>query len=207
MRKTRQTPSRPSWQSINPSNWQAGVGMVEVLVSLFLVAISVLAFSGLQLQALRLTQGNTQLTAAAEIAADFKGRYTNMVAIYSGATVASSDMHKLSNAYMAKFAQTAGADTNTTAKVCTAPGVTCTLAEVVASDAAELQAKARGVGMRLGLVKCAKASESNTVSAPVCLLVAWGDTKPEKGSGAKQCITDNDVYNPIATCYRAEGVM
>lgn len=133
---------------------QAGVGMFEVLVALFVLAIGVLGFSALQLRAVDATIEANDKTLAMNVARDLAERIR---------------INRLSlNSYITAINGTATANCLISNPVAgTRP--TCTGEALARHDATEIKQIAASQGQQIVMADCQG-------STRVCIYVAWGHT-------------------------------
>ena len=162
---------------------QKGVGMVEVLVALVVLAVGVLGYVMLQVRALEATIEGTQRIQAINIARDLAERVRVNREGWLG-----------TNTYLAEFSGTqARADTTPD---CAAAN--CTAAQLADFDVAELSAYAVQYGMTLGMSACP------STNGRQCLFVAWGNTVASSStSNTNSCVSGN-AYRTSSTCVMME---
>lgn len=161
---------------------QRGVGMMEVLVALFILAIGVLGFSVLQLRALQATAEATDRTMAMTLARDLTDRMrVNRLALgdYTTAINTTSDA-TVSNCVGAAITYAPNCD----AKV------------MAVYDASQIKRKAAELGQSVVMKRC-------DGSARTCVYVAWGMTEID-ADDVSQCMEDG-VYKPDAQCLVMEA--
>lgn len=161
---------------------QQGVGMIEVLVALLVLAIGVMGFTALQLKAVDATSEAMSKIEAMNIARDVAERIRvnkNGLATYI------AELNKTTQTNIA----TAGL------KKCLGSTV-CTSAEMSKFDAAQIVSQIQGAGMQIALPNCQVMGAVDRV----CVYVAWGDTKPINHATDKQACTSGGAYLPEAKC-------
>lgn len=178
--------------SINASvrGSQRGVGMVEVLIALLLMAIGVLGYAALQVraveatsQALNRSQAMVILRGLAEeirVNNAAQSSYPTAISGFANATTAPA------------------LGTNTNCYTATA----CTSAQLAAFDAYQTASTAFQLGMKINMTTCPGVS---TTSNRQCLFAAWGKTTATIGTGATDCMTSAGVYQSQATCVMMEA--
>ncbi|MEB3753249.1 type IV pilus modification protein PilV [Acinetobacter sp. MD2(2019)] len=156
---------------------QQGVGLLEVLVALMLLAIAVLGFVALQLRAVEATSEGFNRIQAMNIARDLaeKIRMNNS----SDAISAYQDI--LRNNTATSQASSTGGSCYTSS---------CSPADKARSDARESFQQASNAGMTLSMMVCPATS-----SGRQCIYVAWGKTQP----------TDTTVSDSTSACTRSTG--
>lgn len=161
-------------------NRQTGVGLVEVLISLLILAVGVLGFAGLQMRSLQ-SSGEAQFQVqAAAIADDLASRI------------------KLNEEKMDWY-KTASNWTNAAQNV---PPTTCLSSACTADDmAAHDRDYANHAVQTLlpnGRVRVESCLQPTTHT---CIYIAWNITQPTAGS-AGQCVNASDMYVNGADCVK-----
>lgn len=154
---------------------QRGVGMIEVLVALLVLAIGVLGFSALQLRAFQATAEATDRTMAMNLARDLADRIRiNRLGLSDYVTAINN---------------------KTTETGCLGSAVSfkpnCNSAKMAKYDATEVLAKAAQKGQTVIMRSC-------DGSARNCIYVAWGNTNIT-ANNVSECMTAG-VYKPEAQC-------
>lgn len=157
-------------------NYQSGVGLIEVLVAMLVLAIGVLGFIALQYRAVEATLESTYRVQAINIARDLAER----VRVNRGVI----------DTYMAEIEDPDEQTTST--KNCFTEN--CTTAELADFDVAQVATRTRSVGMTMNVIECQGNSDGRN-----CVYVAWGDTSATDGTGEGDC-TNSTAYNPASTC-------
>ncbi|NIE96582.1 type IV pilus modification protein PilV [Acinetobacter sp. Tr-809] len=161
---------------------QKGVGLVEVLIALVLLAIAVLGFVGLQIRAVAASQEAGRNVQAMNIARDLSERIrTNRDGLLS---------------YTAAEAPKEGEEAEDP-KNCA--NVFCTASEMGGYDYAQVTEKAKNIGMSLDILNCQGGSELKRK----CIYVAWEGTTPTNGTADTDC-TQGAAYVPKAKCIIVE---
>lgn len=160
-------------------NYQNGVGLIEVLVAMLILAIGVLGFIALQYRAVEATHESTYRVQAINLARDMAER----MRVNRGAV---SD-------YQTKLKKPV-ADQIVVSKNCSEED--CTAEELASYDVTEVAQKAHATGMTMTNITC---RGNETGDKRSCIYVAWGDTSATNGTGEGDC-TNGSAYNPISTC-------
>lgn len=151
---------------------QTGVGLVEVLVALILLAIAVLGFTALQVRALSASHEASQNVQAMNIARDITERM------------------RINRTGLAGFEQAAASsavDCSTTF---------CSNAQMARYDFADASARAAAQGMNIAVLDC---QGGNASFKRKCVYVAWDKTTPTDGAAATDC-TNGTAYHANAQC-------
>lgn len=176
---------------------QRGVGMVEVMVALLLLAIGVLGFAALQLRAVDATSEATNRMQATNLAIDLAERIrANQSGLSKDIVVKDSngiDTSEKTSAYIQAFA---GKDTlsSYTWQSCY-KNSKCTTAELAAQDVNQVLYKASLIGMKMAMVAC----PGNLKRERACIYVAWGRTTPRDGNSSDAC-TLAGTYKADSQC-------
>lgn len=166
---------------------QRGVGLMEVLVSLVILAIAVLGFAALQFRALDAIQEANDRTAAMTLARDL------------------AEKIRVNRTQLSKYKSEINAPGKTTAKSCVradsdepADPITsmCTRTELATFDARQLLGAAKQKNMTIIISDCHGGDRQ-------CVYVAWGDTAITATSQAN-CMVSG-VYVAGAKCLVMEA--
>ncbi|MCH7332381.1 type IV pilus modification protein PilV [Acinetobacter modestus] len=154
---------------------QHGIGMVEILVALFILAIGVLGFSALQLRALQATAEATDRTTAMTTAKDLTDRMRiNRLGI-------NDYISSINN----KQTETDCIGTSTTYQPA------CDVTKMAKYDATQILTKANNAGQTIIMKQCDGSSRT-------CIYIAWGKTVITKDD-LSTCML-NGIYKPDAQC-------
>ena len=154
---------------------QRGVGMMEILVALLILAIGVLGFVALQYRALEASAESTNRVQAITIARDLAERIRvnrNAFSVYKT---------ELSTAANQKAYKTNCLTTN------------CSNTDLADFDVSQIVSRATTFGMTMNIMNC---TGTNNLS---CIYVAWGYSSATDGTGTGDC-TDGNAYNQTSTC-------
>ncbi|WP_043972833.1 MULTISPECIES: type IV pilus modification protein PilV [Acinetobacter] len=178
---------------------QAGVGLIEVLVALLLLAIGVLGYVALQLRAYDASAEAMQKSQAIVI---MRGLAENM-------RINKSQM----GSYPAFVRSYTGLTSVTTAPTsCFNSG--CTASQVAQFDAYQAALNANQLGMQLTMDNCPGVTSTMTIRRQ-CLYAFWGKTSPtvqeDTASGVttssadvSSCMGSNGIYVAGASCLMME---
>lgn len=159
-------------------NSQQGVGLIEVIVALVILAVAVLGFSAMQMRAVATTTEAANNVYATNIARDLTERLR----------VNRAGLEALQNN---NFAVTSSEDCGARA---------CNATQMAEYDFMQVSERATTLGMQLAVLDC---QGSNLARS--CVYVSWGDTNPTDGTdndpsdGGMDC-TNGTVYNTNAQC-------
>ena len=158
---------------------QKGVGLVEVLVALLLLAVGVLGFSMLQLRAMNATQEATDRTAAMNVARDLAERI------------------RINRTQLSEYKKAING-TPTDADCPVRGGLaSCNATTMANYDAKQILEKATLNGQVMRMDSCKK-SETLT-----CIYVAWGKTDIKQSLA--NCVDDTGVYVVDSKCLVMEA--
>jgi type IV pilus assembly protein PilV len=189
--------------SHNAGTFQHGVGMVEVLVAILLLAIGVLGYAAMQVRAVEATSEALTRSQAMIL---LRGLAENIRVM---------DTVSDQNAYTSKVHGYASITALPTAPKNCVTSTSCSAAEVADFDAYQTAYAAFNQGMRVDMYACpltaATPSSSGTPAVPAtnvsrqCLVAAWGKTTPTVGTAATDCLTSTGSYLPTSTCIMLEA--
>lgn len=160
---------------------QQGVGLIEVLVALLLIAIGILGFAALQLRAMDASNEAAERTFAINIARDLAERIrVNKIELAQYKTSINSSK------------------TEEVDCVGTQPKYTpnCNAKKMADFDASEINIKAKNAGQTIKIDYC-KGSSLN------CIYVAWGDM--DISNLVDKCVTSSGSYVANAQCLVMEA--
>ncbi|WP_180073446.1 MULTISPECIES: type IV pilus modification protein PilV [unclassified Acinetobacter] len=154
---------------------QKGIGLVEVMVALILLAVAVLGFSALQMRALAASKEAGSNIQAMNIARDLSERI------------------RVNREGLLDYKK---ADT---VKDCSSKDEPCDAKQMAAYDFQVVSNKADDFGMTLAVLDC----QGNDALERKCIYVAWAGTTATNGSGNPNC-TNGAAYLPEAKCIIVE---
>lgn len=171
---------------------QHGMGMVEVVVSLLLLAVAILGFSAMQMRAVKATDEtlirSDAMVAVRNIAENMRLHPTQtmkikyLTAISRYGTAASPDAY-------------ASAIPNKPRVDCAKSD--CTEEQQVQYTAHQAMKLAADNQMMLNAMQC---PGNNSELMRVCLIASWGQTKPTVGDKDTDCISGVGTYNRGSSC-------
>ena len=179
-----------------------GVGMIEVLVALTVLAIGVLGFTALQLRAVDATAEANNRIQAMNLARDLAERIrANQIGLSKAIVVKDADGNntdKKISAYMSAFASKNSLDSYSWSSCYQSSK--CTSTNLAVQDANQILYRAGKMGMKVGLSECAGSLQRERN----CIYVAWGTTEPANGNGSNSCTTDGS-YKSNSQCIVLEA--
>lgn len=168
---------------------QAGVGMIEVLVALGLLAIGVLGYVALQVRAVSTSQESMMRSHAMLI----------MRSLAESMRVNGTAQ----GSYLAQVQAYTSITTGTTAPTPSCTGTSsCTGAQVAAQDAYQVALSALQRGIRLTMADCPGV---NSVPKRQCIFAAWGKTTLGAAGDYSNCMSTSGVYVTGSTCMMMEA--
>ncbi|MDO4449687.1 MAG: type IV pilus modification protein PilV [Moraxella sp.] len=165
---------------------QAGIGLIEVLVALLILAVAILGFSALQMNALRTTDESILRSRA-------------MTVMRSGAEVMRLH-HDVIDDFKSQLNSLQGQSKATPDTDCMDND--CTFAELAQYDATMLHNYAFDNEVQINIDTCAGTSGNQTRQ---CMIVSWGDTQPDFNGNTNSCANANGLYQARATCFIMEA--
>lgn len=163
---------------------QQGVGLLEVMVALMLLAVAVLGYSAMQLKATNVSLEADNQTRAVELAQDLHERMR-------------INREGMKAAFDAVGDYTGG----TPPQDCRSNA--CLPAQMARFDFNAVQQQARAFNMDINIHQCPQ--QGGTTERRHCIYVAWGDTTPTIGAATTDCTNPNNVYHPNAQCVFMES--
>lgn len=174
---------------------QAGVGLMEVLVSLLILAVAILGFSAMQMNTMRTTDESILRSRA-------------MTVMRSGAEVMRSNHQTISH-FKEKLNElnddksdkvTIDDNENCLKKE---QGEGCNPMNLAQYDATVLYNYAIDNEVRIDMHACSTTTSNQDRQ---CMIVSWGETTPTFGSDEDvDCADENRLYHPKATCFIMEA--
>lgn len=167
---------------MNLRSSQHGVGMVEVLVALIILAIGALGYVMLQVRALEATAESTQRIQAINVARDLAER------VRANRTGWAS--------YQTELGPTGTQVRATATPDCAAAN--CNASQLADFDVNEIATFATQYGMRLEMSACPGTSNRQ------CIFTAWGNTTPTNSTTDTSSCTNGNSYRTNSTCIMME---
>lgn len=156
---------------------QQGVGLIEVIVALVILAVAVLGFSAMQMRAVATSTEAANNVYATNIARDLAERL------------------RVNRKGLKALQNTDGSfKSNITIDDGKCTRESCSEEEMAKYDYTQVEGRATDLGMQIAVLPCL-----GSTLARSCVYVAWGDTTPTNGKGAPHC-TDDNSYVTDAQC-------
>lgn len=184
---------------------QRGVGLVEVLVALLLLAVAALGYTALQAKALKSTDESLTRTQALTVLRSTaeKIRTNGLGSTYMLTTEAEDGKSVQTKAqildyYLKILNEDIGGPPS---GECTEKG--CTPKEMADRDVYEIKKQADDIGVSLGMVVCPGTAEAGKTK---CLIAAWNGTTPTAGDESTDCMNEESgAYRFNADCVYMEA--
>ena len=155
---------------------QKGVGLIEILVALLVLAIGILGFIALQYRSVEATSEAINRVQAMNIARDMAERIR-------------ANRDGLSTY---KVETSTAANQSASTKNCMTSA--CSATELADFDVSQVTSKATTLGMTMNMLSCSGNNDGRN-----CIYVAWGDTSATDGTTAGDC-TNGTAYSSTSTC-------
>ncbi len=164
-------------------NAQTGIGLVEVMVALLLLAVAVLGFSAMQMRAIQATDETLYRSDA-------------MVAVRNIA----EDMRL----YPTQAQKAAYRDfvNNPTAPTVNCASAACNETQQMEYNAYQSIQLAKDSQVNISAIDCP--GINNSEFQKICLIAAWGNTEPKMDASDTACTDANGIYKKGATCFVME---
>ena len=164
-----------------------GIGLLEVLVALIILALAILGYAAMQLRAVQTTGESIDRTQALSI----------MQAVGEKLRV----NENMASKYKEHFNNPRGKPT----KMCGLDGKQvnslCTSTELVAAESYLLTQQLSSLGFDMRIVECPSNKSSNSIMNSQCIIASWADTEPTVGTDDNNaCLNTKGVYNSRASC-------
>lgn len=180
---------------------QRGVGLVEVLVALLLLAVAVLGFMAMQMAAVKATDESLMRTRALTVTrggAEAMRANPDGISAFKAAINGTSDTVSIVGKSISKD--------SCVQHTATAPGATasCTIEQMATRDGLLLKSYASANDMLIGLAidGCPGTSGKQIRQ---CFVVSWGDTTLALDNSANACANADGTYKNGAECFIMEA--
>lgn len=174
---------------------QRGIGLVEVMVALMLLAIAVLGFTAMQMTAVKATDESLMRTRALTV---MRGGAEMMRANPDGIT---SFKSVLQGTTLTASVNSQTIDIGSCMQSSTVPF--CTIDQLAARDALTLKNHASKNDMQINVETCPGTTGNQEKQ---CLIASWSITKPIfNDSDTNACAKANGTYNSGAQCFIMEA--
>lgn len=191
---------------------QQGIGLIEVMVSLLLLAVAIMGFSAMQMSAVKATDESLMRTRALTVirgGAEIMRLNPNAIPSFAAAVNGSSD--------------TLTVDSSAVGITSCMGTSTCTPNQLATRDGLVIRQHAVDNNLNVNLITCPGTGTTTTVVSGTsvtttganvqCFVASWGttaavlsDTAPATTTGkTMNCATSTGVYNPGAQCFILEA--
>lgn len=169
---------------------QQGIGLLEVMVALMLLAVAVLGYAAMQVKANNVSLEAESQTRATELARDLHERM------------------RINREGITRFENTPTVFTPPTATTSTTPTFPtacrtgdCTPDQLAQFDFETVGTYANQMAMSVAINPC----QGTGADSRHCIYVSWGATTPTNGANADVDCTNGTVYHPKAQCVFMES--
>lgn len=179
---------------------QAGVGLVEVMVALLLLAVAVLGFSAMQMTAIKATDESLMRTRSLTVmrgGAEAIRTNAEGIPAFKAAINGSEDSVVIGSKTITKDSCVQNTATAPTATA------SCTINQLATRDGLLLKSYAKANDINMGMVPngC-----PGTADRRQCFVASWGDTTVELNDTApKACANADGTYKNGAECFIMEA--
>ncbi|PIE47215.1 MAG: type IV pilus modification protein PilV [Gammaproteobacteria bacterium] len=171
---------------------QKGVGLIEVLVALLLLAIAVLGYSALQMTAIKLTNESAKRTTANLIMQQLG---QNIRANPTAIKVYANQLNQGFNPSAASPNQLCGIKLASLGN-----SNSCTAQQLAVAEADVITQKTQQAGLTIKMIACPASGRHDVY----CAIIAWGKTLAIMGENMNACVNNKGIYHPNSTCLIAE---
>ena len=181
---------------------QHGVGLIEVMVALLLLAVAVLGFTAMQMSAIKATDESLMRTRSLAImrgGAETMRTNPSGIAAFKTAINGSSDSVTVDSKVITKSSCVTSANTAPTA------AASCTINQLATRDGLLLKSYASANDINIGMAPngCPGTSGNQELQ---CFVASWGDTTVDLSDTApKACAKANGSYKNGAECFIMEA--
>ena len=183
-------------------NSQKGIGLVEVLVALLLLAIAVLGFSAMQMTAIKATSESMMRNRAMDV---IKTLSESMRSMPNSNTVFKTTLNNKFTAVTIadtdnptnKFCESVVQDENVQECLNASTSKKCTQDQTVAFTVNNMVKASCAKDISLNMITC---PNTTGVNERQCIIAAWGDTKAQIGSDIRDCADASGIYKSGASC-------
>ncbi|MGO3664643.1 type IV pilus modification protein PilV [Psychrobacter sp. AOP5-GZ1-6] len=181
---------------------QAGVGLIEVMVSLLLLAVAVLGFSAMQMSAVKATDESLMRTRALTImrgGAETMRTNPSGISAFKAAINSTSDTINIDGAGITRDSCITNTDT--------APTVadSCTIDQLATRDGLLIKSYAGENDINIGMVPGGCPDTSGNQERQ-CFVASWGDTTVTlDNTAANACANADGTYKNGAECFIMEA--
>lgn len=159
--------------------YEQGVGLLEVLIALLLLAVAVLGFSAMQMRSIQATDETLTRSDAMVIIRNI----SEDLRLYPKAEQKKAYIDALTGAISPKDCVDQA----------------CSEKEQVEYNAAQAKALATASNIQVSAMNCPGAGGAETIQK-LCLIASWNETAPNMEGGDNSCTNQNGTYKKNASC-------
>lgn len=180
---------------------QQGIGLLEVLVALLLLAVAALGYLSLQAQSLGKTDESLSRTQAINLihSAAEMIRVNAIDMSYSINLTAKTPNYNLKDTTITSYKNKLNGGLAGLGPVKDCLTYACTQQELVIYDVKQLLDKANSISVKLGMDACPGSANSH------CIIAAWKNTDAKMGAALPNCMKATGAYNFGADCVYMEA--
>ncbi len=176
---------------------QKGIGLVEILVALLLLAVAVLGFSAMQLTAVKATDESVMRSRALSMmrgGAEMMRANPDGIDAFKKALNGTPVVTDITKSSCVATSATMTSNVNDPTK--------CTVNQLATRDALVIKDFADSNSMAVRAETCPDTNRGQTLT---CLITAWGATNPTIGTNSTDCIDNTGIYIKGSTCFVLEA--
>lgn len=182
---------------------QQGVGLIEVLVSLLILAVAILGFSALQMQAIKSTAESVDRSQTLLMMRSLAEKIRSNPTAISAYKTAFTTYKTASDS-----SQDKSTNLSPPSKLCiSSETALCSPNEIAIADVWRIKQQLDALEIKMDLQPCPSAggggaNAASNIMYSYCLITAWGDTMPTIGTdsdpsdGRMDCLTSRDTSDP-----------
>lgn len=159
--------------------YEQGVGLLEVLIALLLLAVAVLGFSAMQMRSIQATDETLTRSDAMVIIRNI----SEDLRIYPKTEQKQAYINALTNAVSPQ---------NCVSQACSEE-------EQVEYNAAQAKALATASNIQVSAMNCPGSGGAETIQK-MCLIASWNETAPNMEGNDDSCTNQNGTYKKNASC-------
>ena len=182
---------------------QKGVGLIEVMVALLLLAVAVLGFSALNMVSIKATDDSVLIANANTV---MRGLSEDLRLNANSISKYQTNIQSvLSNVSPSKNYCEAVADYKTSSVDKNCDNASCTETQLSQYNSWSAMKQACDNGVSLNMITCPDTTDKQTRQ---CIVASWNETKPVLGassSSSKACADVSGIYHPGSDCLIMES--
>lgn len=162
--------------------YEQGIGLIEVLVAVLILAVAVLGFVAMQLRAIQATNETLVRSDAMTIIRNLSEGLRHYPTATNKITYVNAINAPPRNP-----------------KSCTGNTV-CNESEQIVYNAVQAVNLATESGIKIKAMQCNGANIGSTEVSKICLITSWDDTEPNMDGRTDSCAETSGVYRPGSSC-------